>query len=97
MPDHVYRRRISAHEAQTGRFMVLRSALKQFPPIGEEFTIILNSRRHRTQVEAEHCTCRGPEKPHEHYFVPFPGLQKGDIIELAPDPEDRSRYIMRAV
>ena len=35
-----YRRKASSTEATTGRFMVLKSALGFFPPVGERFTIV---------------------------------------------------------
>ncbi|HCA46539.1 MAG TPA: hypothetical protein DEP45_03995 [Armatimonadetes bacterium] len=89
-----YRRKISSTEARTGRFMVLKSALGFFPPIGERFTIISGEDAQETCVEAEPCTCHGPEKPHEHYFVPWPGLEKGMMIELTPAADGSADYVL---
>ena len=52
-----YRRRISSTEARTGSFMVLKSALGFFPPVGERFTIVSGEDAQETHVEAEPCTC----------------------------------------
>ena len=92
-----YRRRISSTEATTGRFMVLKSALGFFPPVGERFTIVSGEDAQETHVEAEPCTCQGPEKPHEHYFVPWAGLAKGMTIELTPAADGPGRYLLRVV
>jgi hypothetical protein len=88
-----YLRRISREEAETGRFMVLKSALAFFPTVGETFVVSDGETVRETAVEAVPCTCRGPEKPHEHYFVPWPGLTRGAAIEVAPDLEP-GRYVL---
>lgn len=80
----VYRRRISSEEAKTGRFMVLKSALSFFPETGTTFRLSDGSDTRTVCVEAVPCVCRGPQRPHEHYFVPWPGLEKGARIEITP-------------
>ncbi len=75
--------------------MVLNSAVKRFPPVGERFTIATEGRERSTCIEAEPCTCRGPEEPHEHYFIACPGLIKGATIEIAPDADAPSRYLLQ--
>ena len=89
----VYRRKISSEEAETGRFMVLKSALGFFPAVGEEFEVTDGSTTRSTRVDAVPCTCRGPEKPHDHYWVAWPGLRKRSRIELTPTGE--GAYMLR--
>ena len=46
-----------------------------------------------TWVEAEPCTCRGPERPHEHYWVAWPGLEARATIRITRAP-DASRFVI---
>lgn len=73
-----YERRISSEEAAEGYVMVLKDRLNYFPPVGDSFA--LNGAPAR--VEARHCECRGPEKPHEHYFIRRAGLAKGQRVSI---------------
>lgn len=34
------------------------------------------------RVDSYPCTCRGPDPPHEHYFINWNGLEAGDKIEI---------------
>lgn len=77
-----YQRRVSREEAETGRFMVLKSALRFFPEVGEEFELSDGATTRTLTVQAVPCTCRGPQKPHDHYWVAWPNLKKGDAIEV---------------
>lgn len=79
-----YERRLSGTEAREGRIMVLKSALGCFPPVGEAFELGGLGRTTRVAVEAEPCVCRGPEKPHEHYFIAWPGLEAGARVRIEP-------------
>ena len=83
-----YERKLSSTEAREGRIMVLKGALGSLPPVGEAFELNGLGGSARVAVEAEPCVCRGPEKPHEHYFIPWPGLQAGARvrIERAAEP-----------
>jgi hypothetical protein len=73
-----YVRRVSAQEAREGFLLVEKRSLSFFPPVGEPFD--LDGREAR--VETLPCTCRGPDKPHEHWIVRAPGLEKGDRIVI---------------
>jgi hypothetical protein len=73
-----YVRRVSAQEAREGFLLVEKRSLSLFPPVGEAFD--LDGREVR--VETLPCTCRGPDKPHEHWIVRVPGLEKGDRIVI---------------
>ncbi len=78
MPD-TYERKLSSEEAGEGYIMVLKDRLAFFPAIGETFQLGGVS----AKVEARHCECRGPEKPHEHYFIRRAGLNKGQKVRIA--------------
>jgi hypothetical protein len=84
MPD-TYTRKISAEEAAEGHIMVLKNRLKFFPPIGDQFELLDSAGRSVAKVEARDCTCRGPELPHQHYFIRHAGLNKGAKITLSRD------------
>ena len=81
MPD-TYERRISAEEAVEGYVFVLKDRLAFFPPINEPFELLDGETRSKATVEARDCTCRGPGKPHQHYFIRRPGLAKGTKVRL---------------
>ncbi|MGE3075320.1 MAG: hypothetical protein AB7N24_16305 [Dehalococcoidia bacterium] len=72
-----YERKVSSEEAREGYLLVEKTALGFFPPVGQQFDLSAPGGRRRTQVEARHCECRGPEKPHEHYFIRADGLERG--------------------
>jgi hypothetical protein len=78
-----YERKISSEEAREGYVMVLKDRLNFFPPIGQPFELVDGGGRAKAVVEAEHCECRGPDKPHEHYRVRLAGLVKGQKITFA--------------
>ncbi|MGE0599797.1 MAG: hypothetical protein AB7J35_11000 [Dehalococcoidia bacterium] len=72
-----YERKMSSEESREGYVLVEKAALSFFPPIGETFELEEPSGRRAASVEARHCECRGPEKPHEHYFIRAAGLERG--------------------
>jgi hypothetical protein len=76
MPDS-YERKISSEEAAEGYILVEKARLKLFPPIGEPFDLATAAGPERVRVEARDCDCRGPDKPHQHYFIRRQGLERG--------------------
>ena len=82
MPD-VYTRKVSGEEAREGYLMVLKDRLGFFPPQGERFALEIDGESREAAVDSYHCECRGPEKPHEHYFIRLPGLRKGERVTVA--------------
>jgi hypothetical protein len=92
MRQRTYRRRVSTEEAREGYVLILKSRLGSFPAIGEPFTLALGGASCRTSVEAMPCTCRGPERPHEHYLVRWPGLRAGQHIAIERMPGDPPRF-----
>ena len=90
-----YTRKISSEEAREGYVMILKSKLAFFPPIGKAFNLIHDSIRSTARVESYRCTCRGPELPHEHYFIRWKGLKTRDRIEIREDLSEQGRYIIK--
>jgi len=77
-----YIRKISSEEAREGYILVLKSRLRFFPPVGEAFEMAQGTQRKRAKVESVPCICRGPGKPHEHYFVRWNGLKRGGRVAI---------------
>ena len=73
-----YRRRISSEEEREGYVLVEKRALSMFPAPGEEFTLGGRPARIRTFD----CTCRGNERPHEHYAIDREGVRRGQEIVI---------------
>ena len=82
MPEF-YSRKVSGEEAEEGHLMVLKDRLSFFPAEGERFSVQIGGVTHETAVESYHCECRGPDKPHEHWFIRLPGLVKGERVTLS--------------
>lgn len=72
-----YERKISSEEAREGYILVEKAALGFFPPIGQAFELAGGGGTASARVEARDCECRGPEKPHQHYFIRRGGLAQG--------------------
>jgi hypothetical protein len=85
-----YKRDISKDEAEQGYFLVLKNKLSFFPATGSTFYVKSGAKQIKAVVESYHCECRGPEEPHEHYFIRWKGLAKGDHVIMkrmnAPKP-----------
>jgi len=90
-----YARKISSEEAREGYVMILKNRLAFFPPVGKTFHLIHDNVRSRARVESYRCTCRGPDLPHEHYFIRWKGLKARDRIDIREDPSKQSRYIIQ--
>lgn len=81
-----YERKISSEEAAEGYVMVLKDRLEFFPAVGAPFQLSGAP----AKVEARHCECRGPEKPHDHYFIRRAGLAKGQRVSITRSGADYS-------
>lgn len=91
---NIYSRKISATEAKNGFIFILKNKLSVFPPEGNEFKLINDDLNKDVKIESYPCTCRGPERPHEHYFIRWNGLNAGDKVNIIQiDEEDR--YILQ--
>jgi hypothetical protein len=80
-----YARRVSSEEARAGYILILNSRLSFFPPVGSPFRMKHGSTARKVKVEAIPCTCRGPERPHEHYVIRWSGLKKGQAVTVRKD------------
>jgi hypothetical protein len=90
-----YSRKVSSEEAREGYLLVLKNMLQLFPPLGKRFDLVQDDVVNRTRVESYRCTCRGPDLPHEHYFIRWKGLRPKDRVEIREDPERQGRYIVQ--
>lgn len=90
-----YERKISSEEAREGYFLVLKNKLNFFPAIGSPFSVKVGEKKKKAIVESYHCECQGPEEPHEHYFVKWSGLAKGDRLEVKKISEQENLYSIR--
>jgi hypothetical protein len=77
-----YVRKVGAEEVRLSRVAVMKSALGFFPPVGTAFDATIDDHPGRLELEAYHCECRGPEKPHEHWFIRWPGLVAGQTVSF---------------
>ena len=90
-----YERKISSEEAAQAYFLVLKNRLPFFPGIGTPFLMKAGTRKKKTVVESYHCECQGPDEPHDHYFVRWPGLAKGDRIVVLKNLKAKNLYSFR--
>jgi hypothetical protein len=90
-----YTRKISSEEAREGYVLVLKNYLSFFPRLRKTFELIHNDERRKVRVESYRCTCRGPDLPHEHYFIRWKGFRRGDKLEIQEDEEKLGRYVIR--
>jgi len=90
-----YERKISSEEAKEGYFLVLKNKLSFFPEIGSQFSVKMGAKKKKALVESYHCECQGPDEPHEHYFVKWSGLAKGDHVVVRRVSEKEPIYSIR--
>ncbi len=85
----VYSRKISSKEAQEDFIFVLKNKISFFPPLNDIFELSDCDSSKDVTLESYSCTCRGPDRPHAHYFISWEGLEAGDIIEITKNGEDQ--------
>jgi hypothetical protein len=90
--EKCYSRRISSEEAKKGYTFILRDKLSFFPPRGKPLTLCTGDAEKSVVVESYHCTCRGPQLPHDHYFIRWGGLRFGEKISITRDKKVAERY-----
>lgn len=86
--DRAYERKISSEEAQESYILVSKDRLGWFPPVGQEFDLVDDGSRRRATVEAYDCECRGPQKPHQHYFIRRADLSARSRVKLTKEGSD---------
>jgi|WetSurMetagenome_2_1015567.scaffolds.fasta_scaffold191643_2 hypothetical protein len=87
-----FTRKISAEEAKKGYIFVLKDKLSFFPSGGKPFTLNDQGKEQKAFVESYRCTCRGPQLPHEHYFIRREGVRFGERITITKDKKIADRY-----
>jgi len=94
-PKNSYSRKISKKEAENNFIFILKKNLSFFPPLNQEFLIDNEDMLKKVKVETYPCTCRGPDLPHEHYFIKWSGLKKGAKVEIEKDPFNQAQYLIK--
>ena len=92
----VYSRKISAKEADNDFIFILKNRLSFFPGLGEIFELEDDLSK-KVKVEYYPCTCRGPDRPHEHYFILWEGLESGDRIEIIKSSKNENEYNLKLI
>jgi hypothetical protein len=92
-----YFRKISSKEAKNGFIFILKDKLSFFPPLGEVFALKFEGLTYNTYLKSYPCVCRGPDKPHEHYFIPWNNLQTGDKVEIKKNPSNTQEYSLNII
>ncbi|WP_414470079.1 hypothetical protein [Methanobacterium sp. ACI-7] len=88
-----YSRKISSKEAESGFIFVLKSKLSFFPE--DTFKLSQGDLSKDVKVESYPCTCRGPDTPHEHYYISWDSLEGGDKIEITKNNMEYSLKIIK--
>ena len=91
----VYSRKISSEEANESYVLVFKDKLSFFPTAGRTFELYQGPAQKSVKVESYRCTCRGPESPHEHYFIPWKGLKAGDTAIIRKNPKKAAGYTLQ--
>ena len=92
----VYSKKVTSEEAREGYLLVLRNQLSFFPGAGRPFRLVRDGRSTRVKAESYHCTCRGPEEPHRHFFIRSKGLKTGDQVIVQKDGSKDTQYMLLA-
>lgn len=92
-----YSRKISSKEANNNFIFILKNNLSFFPPLGEIFVLKGDNFSVEVKVESYQCTCRGPDLPHEHYFITWEGLETGDKLEIKRTASENKEYHLKIV
>jgi hypothetical protein len=81
-----YERRIGAEEEERGFIAVMKSDIGVFRPSGRPSTArsegSANSFRSSRTLRVP-----GPEKPHEHWFIHWPGIRRGQTVTFVREGE----------
>lgn len=90
-----YERTISSLEAQQGYFLILKNKLSFFPQVGSSFLLTNGHVKKEAKIESYRCECQGADHPHEHYYVRWTGLAKGDHLIVSRSLRDEQLYSIR--
>jgi hypothetical protein len=90
-----YERTISSHEAEQGYFLILKDTLPLFPKVGSTFSLTRGHMKQKAKIESYRCECQGADTPHEHYFIRWKGLVKGDHLIVRRSLRDKDLFSIR--
>jgi hypothetical protein len=76
------RRTVSRKTPMDGRLEITKVGAARLGGIGDGFELAIGDERSAARLGTMECTCRGPERPHVHYFLESPALK-----QLAPGQE----------
>ena len=85
--ENNYSRKISSKEAANDFIFILKNKLSFFPALKEKFELEDDNITKKVEIESYPCICRGPAKPHKHYFILWKGLKSGDRVEITKSSE----------
>jgi hypothetical protein len=91
----IYSRKISKSEADNNFIFILKNELSFFPPLGQDFVIKSDDLSCTVKVESYPCTCRGPDLPHEHYFIKWKGLEAKNRVEIKKNKSENNEYTIK--
>lgn len=81
----VERRPVSRKTPVDGRLEITKIGAVRLGGLGDGFEVALGEDQAPARVGTMECTCRGPERPHVHYFLEstlLKGLEPGRDVEL---------------
>ena len=91
----IYSRKISKSEADNNFIFILKNKLSFFPPLGENFILKSDDSYYNVKVKSYPCTCRGPDLPHEHYFITWEDLEPENRVEIEKNSSIKNEYNLK--
>jgi len=94
----VERRPVSRKTPLDGRLEITKIGAVRLGGLGDGFEVVLGDEHAPARVGTMECTCRGPERPHVHYFLESDALKQlepGREVEL--DLEDTAVNVIRVM
>jgi hypothetical protein len=91
----IFLRKVSVVEATEEYILIPKNELGYFPPVNKTFQLVDEGNRRKAKVESYQCNCRGPEEPHEHFFLTKSCLQKMDNVEICKVDETSYSLIIK--
>ena len=89
-------RTISRKTAADGRLEITKEAARRLEPFGGRLVIEVGGDAVPASLGTFDCTCRGPSKPHVHYFLHaerLKDLPAGSVVDLELD-EPNARVVL---
>ena len=87
-------RRITPEEALEGYLLIEKAWLRKLPAPGTPFQLKLGNSHLKVQIASMSCTCRGPDKPHEHYKLNLPLVTLVAGTEAVLRPVNETKVVL---